>query len=209
MTDEVDRLRRELRAMAVANRQLQAQIEEPVGGRRDRRSSIGIGWIEQLAAVGTSDPEVVRLPDGTVWVLEAGRKRPVRSGILAAAIDQAIGPTSDATPEQLDTLQEGVPVEMFETSSGAPFVVIGGRRHSIRGAPLPYPVDNHHASEFAESDEINLAAANVSRRRFDEAMSGQFQLGRVRATIEGRGVVGTAKAVGARARGRVRRTLAR
>lgn len=209
MTDDHDRLRRELRAMAAANRQLQAQIEEPVGGRRDRRSSIGIGWIEQLAAVGAGHPELVRLEDGTVWVLESGRRRPVRSGILAAAIDQAIGPTRVATPEQLDALQEGAPVEMFETSSGAPFVVIGGRRHSIRGAPLPYPVDNHHASEFAEADEINLAAANVSRRRFDEAMSGQFQLGRVRATIEGKGVVGSVKVMGARARNRLRRLTAR
>jgi hypothetical protein len=205
--DEQDRLRRELRAMAAVNRQLQAQLEEPTGARRDRRAATGIAWIEQLAAMGVSDAHLARSPDGSVFVIEGTRKRPVRSGIIAAAIEQSFGAPRDITDAELDQLTEGVPVELFEASSGAPFVVLGGRRCGARGVPLPHSVDNRHASEFPEGDEINVAGANVSRRRFEEAMSGQFQMSRVRGAIQKKGALGTVKALGRRVGSKAKRAL--
>ena len=131
--DEQKRLRRELRAMAAVNRQLQAQLEEPTGPRPDRRAATGIAWIEQLAAMGVSDAHLARAPDGSVFVIEGMRKRPVRSGIIAAAVEQSFGAARAITDDELRRLTEGVPVELFEASSGAPFIVLGGRRCS-RGA---------------------------------------------------------------------------
>jgi hypothetical protein len=209
VNDETDRLRRELRAMAAVNRQLHAQLEEPVGARRDRRSSVGIGWIEQLATLGSSEASLVRADNGAIYVIEESRKRPVRSGLVAAAIEEVLGASRDANQTEIDGYAEGVPVELFEGSTGAPFVVVGGKRHSIRGLPLPYPVDNRHASEFPEGDEMNVAAANVSRRRFEQAASGQLQLTRMRGSLEAKGALGTAKTLVRRVGSRAKRALSR
>lgn len=207
MTDDVDRLRRELRAMAAVNRQLHAQLDEPVSARRERRSSIGIGWIEQLGTLGAGDASLVRANDGAMFVIEGERRRAVRSGLLAAALEDLLGPAAELPASELDHLVESVPVEMFESASGAPFVVIGGRRHPVRGAPLPYPVDNRHAAEFAEGAELNLAAANVSRRKLEEATTAQYQFTRVRGSIASRGVVGTAKTGTRRFVSRIKRAI--
>ena len=207
MTEDVERLRRELRAMAAVNRQLQAQLEEPAGVRRERRWPLGVSWIEQLASLGASDPELVRQSDGAVFVVEGDRKRAVRSGILAAALEATIGPPRAAGDDEMNRLVEGVPVEMFETSSGAPFLVLGGKRYNLRGAPLTFPVENRHASGFAEADEVNVAAANVARRRFEDAMSGQAQINRARETLASKGAMGAAKAMARRVGSRAKRAL--
>ena len=193
--------------MAAVNRQLQAQLEEPVGARRDRRSPIGIGWIEQLATLGSSEASLARAENGAIFVIEESRKRPVRSGLIAAAIEDVLGAPRDIDQKELDGYAEGVPVELFESSNGAPFIVIGGLRHGTRGVPLPYPVDNRHASEFAEGDEINVAAANVSRRRFEQAASGQLQLTRMRGSLETHGAMATAKTLVRRVGSRAKRAL--
>ncbi len=191
MTNEIERLRRELRATSAVNLQLHAQLEDNTGSRVARRSAPAMDWIEQLATVRPSEASLARADDGTVFVVEGLRKRVVRSGILAAAIEDVLGPPRDAA--ELETLDEGVPVELFESSVGPPFVVIGGMRHIVVGVPLPHPVDNLHASAFAEGEEINVAAANVARRRFEQAMTGHLQLTRVRGSLSTRGVVGTAR----------------
>lgn len=195
MTSEIDRLRRELRALAAVNHQLQAQREEPVAVRTDRRATVGIEWIEQLATIGASDAHMARAPDGSVFVVEDTRRRPVSSGLLAAGLEAVLGPAHELTGEEVESLTPGVAVEIFEASAGPPFVVVGGRRCNIRGLPLPYPVDRRHASEFPEGDEINIAAANVARRRFEEAVDGSLQVDRLRRSLTSRGPVATSKAV--------------
>jgi hypothetical protein len=202
-----ERLRRELRALAAVNRQLQASRDQQVVTRAVRRSGVGGAWIESLAAVGIRESRVVRAPDGSVFLVEGSTKRPLRSGLLAAAIENVLGETTDVTEEELQQLTEGPPVALFEGTKGNPFVIIGGRRHSVTGLPLPYPVDDLQASDLPEGEEINVAAANISRRRFDEARTGQFQLNRARGTLARKGFVGTAKSIGRRVGSRVKRAI--
>ena len=122
--------------MAAVNRQLQAQLEEPVGARRDRRSSVGIGWIEQLATLGSSEASLVRAENGAIYVIEETRKRPVRSG-LDRGSDRGSARHARDNQKELEGYAEGVPVELFESSKGAPFIVMGGMRHGPAAFPCP------------------------------------------------------------------------
>ena len=205
MTTDLERLRRELRATAAVNRQLQAQLDEPHGAQHDRRVSSGLRWLEELSDNGPSEPSLVRAPDGAVFVVEGSHKRSVRSGLLAAALEELLGPPRAITDQELEVYGQGVPVELLESSSGPPFLVLGGQRHPTLGVPLPYPVDFGHASVFVEGAEINVAAANVARSRFNEAMTGELQLARMRNTLTTRGVLGTVKAAGRRVKIRIKR----
>jgi hypothetical protein len=205
VTTDLERLRRELRATAAVNRQLQAQLDEPHGAPHNRRVSSGLRWLEELSDTGPSKPSLVRATDGAVFVIEGPHKRSVRSGLLAAAVEELLGPPRAITDQELEGYANGVPVELLESSGGPPFLVLGGQRHPTVGVPLPYPVDFGHASVFAEGAEINVAAANVARRRFAEAMTGELQLARMRNSLTTRGALGTAKAAARRLKIRIRR----
>ena len=91
MTTEEERLRRELRAMGAVNRQLQAQLDEPIAAAKPRRAGRADQWIDKLVTAGTSDPSLVRSREGRMFVVEGNEKRAVKAGILAAAIEQALG----------------------------------------------------------------------------------------------------------------------
>lgn len=200
MTTEQERLRREMRAMAAVNRQLQALREEPVGVRKSRRNGVGIEWTEELLALGECDARLARSTSGAVFVIEGDRKRAIRSGILAAALEPLLGTPTDVSDTELEGMTDSAPVELLEASSGIPFVIVGGRRYGATGVPLTYPVGDLQASEFPEADELNVAAANISRRRFEEALTGQFQISRARGALSNKGVGGTVKAIGRRAK---------
>ena len=196
--------------MAAVNRQLYASMEESPGSRRQpRRSAPGAAWVEDLLAMGQCDAYLVRAPSGSVFVIEADRRRPVTSGILAAGLEQIVGPPRDVSDDELAEWNEGVPVNLLEAATGVPFVVIGGTRHDATGVPLPFPVDNLQASEFPEGDPVNVAAANISRRRFEEALTGLFQLNQARNTLVSKGPMGTMRAIGRRVRARAKRALGR
>jgi hypothetical protein len=203
MTTEEDRLRRELRAMGAVNRQLQAQLDEPASATKQRRSTSGGEWIDALAARGASSPTLVRSSRGEVFVVEGDQKRAVRAGILAAALEELIGSARDTADGALGKWDDGVPVELFEAPSGPPFIVIGGRRHTVRGVPLPHPVSNKQASEFPEGDDVNVAAANVARRKYQEATSPRFQIERLKTAVQQRGLTGTAKSAARRVRNKL------
>jgi hypothetical protein len=190
VTSELDRLRRELRAVTAMNQQLQAQRDEPVAVRRERRGGAGGEWLDQLAALGASEPTLIRTDTGALFVAEGSTKRAVRSGLVAAALEDLLGEPAPVTAAEADGYREGVAVELFEASVGPPFVVLGGKRHNVHGMQLPYPVDNRYASEFPEGDEINVADANVARRRLEKAVSRQSP---IPSSLASRGTVGTAK----------------
>jgi hypothetical protein len=194
--------------MAAVNRQLHASLEEAPGNvRKARRSAPGSAWVEELLSMGECEASLVRAPDGTVFVVEGDRKRSVSSGILAAALEQIVGPPRDVTDDELAGLIEWVPIQLLEATTGVPFVVVGGRRHDATGIPLPFPIDNAQASELPEGDPINVAAANISRRRFEEALTGAFQLNQAKTALAAKGPMGTVRAVGRRVRAGARRAL--
>jgi hypothetical protein len=237
---DVDRLRRELRAMAAVNRQLQAQLDgtggraiavggaaisaaggdllAPTGTQRGagggptpRRAPQAVGWMAELELTANAGaPQLVRGPTGSIYVIEANRRREVKSGLLAAALDEALGGYREVDERELDQWSDGVPVEVFEGPHGPAFVVVGGRRLAVRGLPLPHPVSAEQMQLFPEGDVLNVAAANVARQRFDHAVSGRYQVERAREAIarEG-GPVRAGAALGRRAAGKVRRALKR
>jgi hypothetical protein len=236
MSETEERLRRHVRAMGAVNRQLQAQLEGTGGrtwgsssGQGDgdllatpgsagfgtsaagaRRAAVAGTWLEQLA-VGMEGPKpfIVRRSNGRAFVIEDGYRREVRSGLLAAALEEVLGNGREVKGSEFDRWTDGVPVEVLEGPQGPPFVVVGGKRHPLRGIPLPYPVGGDQMELFPRGPEINVGAANVSRAQFRQAMYGRYQADRLRSAIARRGVVGTAKEVARRATRRARRVSRR
>ena len=155
MTDEhEDRLRRHLQALATVNRQLHAQLDDvaPV-----RRGALAKEWLAQIRATPVEEPAVlVRRRGRGVWVLEGGRRRPVRSGLLASALEEALGGAADVDDAELDACPEGAPVEVLEGPAGPPFVVVGRRRLPVRGLPLPSPVGADDVLAYPEGPELRL-----------------------------------------------------
>lgn len=190
--------------MGAVNRQLQAQLDEPAAAIRQRRATPGAEWIDALVSKGVTQPSLVRTTDGKVFVVEGDEKRPVHSGILAAGLEDALGEAREVGATELGRWADGVQVELFEAPDGPPFVVVGGMRRTVRGIPLPHPVTNKQASEFAQGDDVNVAAANISRARFKQVSSPQFQVDRLRKAVKDKGIAGTGKAVLQRTRRKLR-----
>ena len=210
MTDE-DLLRRHLRAVAAVNHQLQAQLSDATGSGRGpstgpRRASVGMTWLEQLDREASGAAPVLRSgPDGAVYVVEGPRRREVKSGLLATTLETVLGQREPLDEDQLAKLGEGAPVEVLEGTSGQAFVVIGGERLPIRGLPPPHPVTDRAVQLFPKGAELNVSAANVSRARFDAAISGRYQVGRVGQAVRRRGLLGSLREFVRRGVGRVRR----
>ena len=167
----------------------------------ERRATKGATWIESLNTSGrTAHPHLIRDPSGGVHLIEGVVARRVGSGIVANGLEQSLGAIRDITDQDLARFETGVPVEVFEGSNGRPFVIVGGERRRLKGLPLPHRVDERSLSTMPTGDTIDLAAANVSRRRWVEAMSSRFQLQRVLTAARRRGLVGSLKVVAERGR---------
>jgi hypothetical protein len=235
MSETEERLQRHVRAMGAMNRQLQAQLEGGGGApwgtpssqggdllaaagtaafgtsaAGARRAATAGGWLEQLA-MGTdgAKPVLVRRRNGRAFLVEGGYRREIRSGVIAAALEEKFGAAREVKDSEFDRWTDGVPVEVLEGPQGPPFVVAGGRRLPLRGMPLPYPVSGDQTALFPKGPEVNVGAANVSRARFREAMYGRYQMERLRSAVARKGVVGTAKETARRATRRARRVVPR
>ncbi len=191
--DELDRLRRMVRAMGVVNRQLQAQLDAanrqleprrpgsdvlvdperpPPTGSATRRAAAAAEWLDALAPVkDPTRPTIVVGPDGDRYLLESGARRRIRSAAVAAALEPAATPRREVSDDELAAWPEGPPVEMLESDRGAPFVVIGGLRWPVRGVPLPHPVDPADAQKLAEGPTLDLTPARPRRDRDFEGWS--------------------------------------
>jgi hypothetical protein len=104
-------------------------------------------------------------------VVEDDTRRLVRSGLIAAALEQAMGPVRDASAEELDKWTEGDPVDVLELPDEPPFLVIGGVRRPLRGLPVPHRVDAAGLASFPQGPQLDIAAANVSRARYQRAQA--------------------------------------
>lgn len=165
----------------------------------ERRARLGTEWLDGLVPSQPAPVELARRSDGAVFVIEEGAKRAVRSGIVAAALEQSLGPCRDVPDAELAALPDGVPVELFEADDGQAFVLIGGELRRARGIPLTHPIDSRRVAQVARGADMDVAAANIARARLNEALSGRFQLERIRSAVKRKGVVGTATAVWSRA----------
>jgi hypothetical protein len=223
---ELQRLKRHLRALSVVNRQMQAQLEggtvrylggSGASGNNDLLASAGVelrraplrirrvpeggAWLEQLRLHGGAvAPFLVRTPNRGVYLVEGPFRRALNSGLLFGALRRRLGSVQDVSDSEIDRWSDGPPVEVMEAGSGPAFLVVGGRRLPIRGLPLPYPVSAEEMMLFPEGEELDLAAPTEPR-------SGAVARGRGLVAREGL-VRGTAKLV-RKAAGRVRRAIRR
>jgi hypothetical protein len=230
-----ERLQRHVRAMGAMNRQLQAQLDSGGGTVWDassahdgdllsttgsvtfgtsaagaRRAATAGGWLEQLA-MGSDGaaPSLVRRRNGRTFLVEGGYRREVRSGVIAAALEEKLGAAREVKDREFDRWTDGIPVEVLEGPQGPPFVVVGGRRLPLRGMPLPYPVSGDQMERFPKGPEVNVGAASVSRARFRQAIYGRYQVERLRSAVARKGVVGAGKEAARRATHRGRRLARR
>jgi hypothetical protein len=102
-------------------------------------------------------------------VVEGGSRRIIRSGLIGAALEQAMGPVREVSTEELDRWAEGDPVEVLELPGEAPFVVVGGVRRPLRGFPVPHPVEDAGLAGFPQGPQLDVASANVARSRYQRA----------------------------------------
>jgi hypothetical protein len=231
MTENEQRLQRHVRAMAVMNRQLQAQLEGgrtwapssgpgngdlltgPVGTSGAivggvRRAGAADAWLEQLAVSGEGPkPFLVRLPNGKPFLVEGGYRREVPSALLVSTLERVFGACHTVSADEAKRWTDGVPVVVMEGPQGPPFVVVSGKRRSLRGLPMPYPVSPEQMRLLPAGRDLNVAEANVSRAKFERAMYGGYQVDRVRSAIRRKGLVGTTKAAANRFSRRARRAI--
>jgi hypothetical protein len=232
MTENEQRLRRHVRAMAVVNRQLQAQLEgertwapTPGQGEGDlltgtgtvssasliggvRRAGVANAWLEQLAVSAEGHkPFLVRVGNGKRFLIEGSYRREVPSSILVAALERVVGPCHTVSSDEARRWTDGVPVAVLEGPQGPPFVVVGGKRLSLRGLPVPYAVGAEQMRLIPPGRELSLAEANVSRVQFRRAIYGGYQIDRARSAIRRRGFFGAAKTAATRVSRRARRAI--
>jgi hypothetical protein len=116
-------------------------------------------WLDQLELQGGDAARLVRVPKRGVFVLEGTLRRQIKAGMLTIALARFLGEPREVTAAELDRFDDGPPVEVMEGATGPAFVIVGGRRWTIRGLPLPYLVTNEDMHRFPEARELNLAAA--------------------------------------------------
>ena len=197
-----DRTRRQMRALAAVNRQLHAQLEggtmqvaRGAGAHEDEllgvrgtsgewlphaRRPAPRAWLDQLELQGGNDARIVRVPKRGAFVIEGTLRRQIKAGMLTIALARVLGEPGEVSAAELDRFEEGPPVEVIEGATGAPFVIVGGRRWNIRGLPLPYLVTNEDMHRFPEARELSIAAA---------IGTGATRVRRVRAVLKREGIV--------------------
>ncbi len=144
---------------------------------QSRRANAAGAWLSALTGPAPDRrPELVDSADGTAYVRDGDRFRPVTSGLLLAALDEQFGPRRPATEDEQAAWELGPPVEVLERTSGLPFVVIGAVRIPIRNLPLPNPVRASALDGLPEGPPVDitapqraaLAAAKAARERSEQ-----------------------------------------
>ncbi len=171
-SEQLQRLRRELRALSLVNRQLHAQLDGGTvrlsgntengsrGALTVRRTTEGGAWLAHLHLHDGGDPMLVRTPSKGMYVVEGTMCRRVKSGILFNALTRVIGAPKEMTDQDVERWSTGPPVEVLEAGTGPAFVVVGGRRLPLRGLPLAYLVSNEDMLLFPEGEELNVASSS-------------------------------------------------
>lgn len=159
MTDEAHQLRRRLRAMAAVNSQLRGQLDDrsrTIPVLATRRAQTARTWQFDTEHVPLASLDLVVSSAGPAYVIERGRRRRIKAGLLMPALERAIGTRRAMSAAAIDDLPEGPPVEVLEGPSGPPFLVLGGQRVPLRGLPVPYPVDIDTATGLPQGPVMSV-----------------------------------------------------
>lgn len=99
----------------------------------------------------------------TKYLVDRGEAREIRSGLLAAALEELFGVATEIDANELAGLPKGRPVELMREVDGPPFVVVGGFRLPVRGLPMPKAPRPKNLLELPEGPVVDVAHANVPR----------------------------------------------
>jgi hypothetical protein len=144
-------------------------------------------------------PYLIRRQDGKAYLVDTGRRRAIRSGLLAAGLEQIFPDRGVLDDAGLDRIPEGVPVEVFLTEGAAPFLVVNGHRMPVRGLPVPRRVADEVLATTPAGPVLDVAASNISRRRLTAAAPPPLTR-RVARSLRKRGVLGIATEAARRTR---------
>ena len=222
--DEVGRLRRHLRALSAVNRQLHAQVGSgtlrgahsaranddllaETGGAEARLAQLELRrtdhageWIEQLQLLGGgADLFLVRSRKRGACLVEGPLRRRIGAGMVFAALESVLGPGRDIADAEIDRWDDGPPVEVLEARTGTAFLIVGGRRLSLRGLPLPHPVTVEEMLSFPEGAELRIGAESGR-------VNALGHTARARALLRREGFTRSAAKVVSRARRRLSRS---
>ncbi len=167
-TAEIGRLRRQLRAMSAVTRQIQAQLAamQPTAQTRVRRAGQADRWLHDLEKLAQPvQVELLVVGARQIWLLEGNVRRIVKSSLLTLALEQELGPRRPIDASELEQWTEGPPVEVLETTTGPPFLIVGGQRFPLRGLPSPFPVPPEAAARFPQGPELDVWRATRTQGR--------------------------------------------
>ena len=184
MNEEVEGLRRHLRALALVNRRLHAQVADLQPSKaqvKERAASVPLAPIvldpgaRSAAHHGTdlptmtttsgSQPHLTRRSDGLVFLVDSDGRRKVKSGLLAAALEMELGPMELEGESGYGRAGDALPLEILVGPTCPPYVIVGGLRMTLRGLPVPRAVDAAEEARYPEGKTLDLARANVARSR--------------------------------------------
>jgi GT2 family glycosyltransferase len=109
-------------------------------------------------------PVVMRRPeDGRVFLVEGKVARPVRSGLLAAALTEKLGEHRSPSADELRQMIESDPVEVLTSRDRPPWMVVANERMVIDGLPIPRRLDAADPRlALPTGPTIDVARANVA-----------------------------------------------
>ena len=157
---------------AMVNRQLHAALAELQPSKaqlKARAASVPPPTphetdLSTMSTPGTQ-PHLTRRSDGLVFLVDGDGRRKVKSGLLAAALEVEFGPVQTEGESGYGRAGDAASLEVLAGPSGEPFLVVGGKRHPLRGLPSPRTVDAAEVARFPEGKTIDVARANVARAK--------------------------------------------
>ncbi len=120
-------------------------------------------------------PHLTRRSDGLVFLVDASGRRKVKSGLLAAALEEHLGPIKTDGDDAYGKASEVATIEILAGPNGIPFVVVGGKRLPVKGLPKVRVVEGAEVDRHPEGPAIDVARANVARSRLSPQASGDLK----------------------------------
>ena len=110
----------------------------------------------QPGSVGGDSSKLARQSDGRVFLLEAGLRRHVPSGLVARILQHLLGPPVQMSPVELDAYEPAEPVHVTRGTGGSCQLIVARERVVLLGFPVISIAPESELEEIAVSSTLNL-----------------------------------------------------
>ena len=140
---------------------LQRQVE--LGGRWSRSGDPVL--MSLTPDPDAPQPRLVRTSSGKVLMIDGHLLRHVGSRVLAYALEESWGEIENLDSDKEPAgYQQGPPVVVLRDQDGELYCVAGGKRHRLKGLPVPRDASPAELERYPlSSDLINVDRSNVGR----------------------------------------------